>query len=744
MKPSRNKTNAKAVRFTRCALALAAAWSCTSGWAQSAAAASTAADTPQTDTKAQADADASAEASTLSAVVVTATRGSKAVDKIPGAVSVVTRKEIDDQLRVAEDLSAVLAAQVPGYAPSTQKLTSAGESMRGRTALILFDGIPQSNPLRAGAREGYFADPMLIERIEVVSGPSAVQGLGATGGIINHISRTPRKDGTTHTLDTKFSTQGRSDDATYKLGYLLEHKKDAFDALVYLGGTQRGVGVDGDGHRLGLETTQGDLQDSTGHDVFAKLGWQFASDQRLQASFNQFRVAGDGDWTRVAGNRATGLPTSAQKGGTVPGQSPRNKVSTAAFEWSHADLGGGTADVQLYKQDFSSLYGAGVFASFQDTRIAPSGTLVDQSDIVADKKGLRASWVRPEAGLTGLEFTGGLDWLADTSKQRLALTDRDWVPPLQFQSLAPFAQLEYEFGNFTLRGGLRHEHAELEVDTYTTLASYGSRKVQGGNRSFDQPVRNLGMVWRFAPGWSSFMSYNEGFGLPDVGLVLRAVNADGRSVQDLAALEPVVTDNKELGLTWQHRLGSFTTSVYESSSDLSGQVRINAATGIGSVVRAPVRVRGVEFAGELRPAKSWTISANYAHTRGMTATAEGQPLDVALSSRYQGPDKLVLAARWAYAPGVAARLQAAHYASRHVNVGRTSGTANLEEHFDGYTVADALLTWSTQLGDWGLGVENLFDRQYIGYYAQARPSGTNDDYFAGRGRTYTVSWRRSF
>ena len=28
-----------------------------------------------------------------------------------------------------------------------------------------------------------------------------------------------------------------------------------------------------------------------------------------------------------------------------------------------------------------------------------------------------------------------------------------------------------------------------------------------------------------------------------------------------------------------------------------------------------------------------------------------------------------------------------------------------------------------------------------GYYAQARPSGTSDDYFSGRGRTYTVTWQ---
>jgi iron complex outermembrane receptor protein len=37
-------------------------------------------------------------------------------------------------------------------------------------------------------------------------------------------------------------------------------------------------------------------------------------------------------------------------------------------------------------------------------------------------------------------------------------------------------------------------------------------------------VKSLGGVWRFGrSGWSAFVSYNEGFGPPDAGLILRAV-----------------------------------------------------------------------------------------------------------------------------------------------------------------------------------------------------------------------------
>lgn len=689
------------------------------------------------------------EAKALDRVVVTATRGSKAIDRIPGAVSVITRREIEDQLRVSEDLSQVLAAQVPGYAPSRQKLTTFGESMRGRAPLILFDGIPQTNPLRAGAREGYFADPTVIERVEVVSGASAVQGLGATGGIINFISRTPRTEGTRQTVELKYGTQFRSDDATIKAGYMIEHKS-RFDALLYVGGTKRGVGVDGDGRRLGLEGTQGDTQDTHAYDVFAKLGLDVTDDQRVQVSVNQFRLEGDGDWARVLGNRSAGIPTSARRG-TPLGEPPRNRVRTVAAQWTDADLFGGSASVQVYTQDFSALYGAGVFANFQDSAIAPLDTLVDQSQIVADKEGLRSSWVRPDAGIEGLELTLGLDWLSDHSQQRLAGTGRTWVPLLQFESLAPFTQFEYSRGDFTVRGGARREHATLHVDDYRTLAACNRTTrictrydVAGGERSFSQWVKNLGAVWRFAPGWSTFVSYNEGFGLPDVGLVLRGVNRTGQSVDRLVALEPVLTDNREVGVTWAGRRSSLTASAYDSRSELGSQVRVDNSTGIGAIQRLPVEVRGFELIGEWRPHPQWSFTGTYARTRGRTAAASGAPLDVELGARSQGPDKLVAAARWAITPRVTARLQAEHYASRHINPGRVAGTSRLEENFAGYSLADFSLAWASRRGDFGVGIENLFDRQYIGYYAQSNPAGTNEDYFAGRGRTYTLSWRRSF
>ncbi|WP_348751573.1 TonB-dependent receptor [uncultured Aquincola sp.] len=667
-------------------------------------------------------------------VVVTATRGAKAVEKIPGAVSIINRQDIETQGLVSEDPSALLTLQIPGYAPARQKLTNFGEGLRGRNALLLLDGIPQTNPLRLGGREGYFADPMIVSRIEVVSGASAAQGLGATGGIINTITRTPTEEGTHHTVELKYGSQFHGDSASWKTGYMLEHKS-SYDLIAYLGARNQDIGVDGAGRPLATESLH------RAADVFVKLGKDFGP-QRLQVMLNRYQADGFDDRVDVAGNRATGLPTTSQRG-TLPYDAPRNEVRSASLEWTHNELAQGTATVQLFKQNFSARYSGGVIATFQDAAIAPVGTLVDQSEIEADKWGLRASWVRPDLFTRGLELTLGADYLDDESQQRLTQTGRVWVPPMTYRSLAPFAQLEYEVGPLTLRGGLRDEHSRLKVDDYNTLAYYGSRAVQGGERSASKLVKNLGAVWRFGnTGWSTFAAYSEGFGSPDVGLILRAVNSSGRSVNNLVDLQPILIDNREVGVTWRGQRSSLSASVYRSHSDLGSQLVVS--NGIGSVQRVPITVRGFEVTGEWRPLPDWQFNGSYAITRGRTASAAGGSLDLDLGARSQGPDKLVLGALWRPAPGWRANWTQSVYRSRDANEGKFSGRTALAEHFQGYTVADVSLAWDSPWGQLGAGIENLFDRRYITYYGQANYSGTAEDYYAGRGRTLTLSWRRTF
>ena len=63
-------------------------------------------------------------------------------------------------------------------------------------------------------------------------------------------------------------------------------------------------------------------------------------------------------------------------------------------------------------------------------------------------------------------------------------------------------------------------------------------------------------------------------------------------------------------------------------------------------------------------------------------------------------------------------------------------------HFDGYATFDLQARIAFTSGNLSLGIENLFDRQYISYFSQTTPAA--DDYTAGRGRTLTASWAMRF
>src|SRR5688572_9864862 len=75
------------------------------------------------------DADA-AEDGQQEEVIITGTRSAKAVDKIPGAITVVSPQELERTLSLTEDATAVLARSVPGYSESSQALNTIGETLR--------------------------------------------------------------------------------------------------------------------------------------------------------------------------------------------------------------------------------------------------------------------------------------------------------------------------------------------------------------------------------------------------------------------------------------------------------------------------------------------------------------------------------------------------------------------------------------------------------------------------------------
>ena len=351
-------------------------------------------------------------------IVVTAARTTLPANALPLTVDVINADLLAQQVAIGGSIIDAIATLTPSFSPTRQKLSGAGESLRGRSPLFAINGIPQTSPLRDGSRDGYTIDPFFIDRIEIIYGSTALQGIGGTGGVINQVTvGAPTKDGVSGrallqgTADNGFSGDGLGG----KAAALASWKSGRFDATVGAAYEKRGVFYDGDGRLLGVDGTQGEIQDSTSWSVFGRVGMALGESARIELLANRFELEGNGGYVVVNGNRLTGLPTSAIKG-SPPGIQPTNRVETVSLTLTDDDLDGGKLVTQAFFNRNRETFGGGIFPDFQDPRFPPFGALFDQSENLSRKLGAKISYERTVPGFEALTTTLGFDALYDRSQ----------------------------------------------------------------------------------------------------------------------------------------------------------------------------------------------------------------------------------------------------------------------------------------------------------------------------------------
>ena len=672
-------------------------------------------------------------------VMVTATRIPTPVTAVPNTVTILDDAAIERRTALSDDLPSLLEANVPGFAPSMKKLTGRSESFRGRNPLYAINGVPQHTPLRDGERDGHTIDLDFIERIEVLHGANAIQGIGATGGIVNMVTKSARPDGAL-AQDVKLSF-GNSDTLdregwSSKFSYLLSKRVGRVDAIGGIAVQKRGLFFDANGDAVGLYPTQGDIMDSTSRSFYGKAGIDLSTTRRVEVSVNDFRLARDADFVAVPGNRATGRLSTTVEGDPRPsvGDPAVNDVLTVSADYRDRNLFGGDAGLQVYAQDYRARFEGGTFAAFA---LTPGGApFLDQSEITTRKYGAKLTWTAPaRAGFTP---TMGLDLSHDESEQRLARTARTWVPPTAFREVAPFAQVQrLLFNRVLVSGGARVEFATLRVNDFTTLPSSGNTRVAGGAPSFTEVLPNIGVVVPVTRGFSVYSSFSEGFTMPDVGRVLRAVNVPNQDVDSLVSVSPVVAGNFEIGADYRIDRTTFHLAYYRSSSE-RGALLERDAEGIFSVRRQPTTIDGVDVVGEISITDHWRAGGNYSWIRGAFDANNDGVRERDLDGLNIAPNRVNVFLEAAPHPRLLARLQVSSLLPRAFS-GAPAGT-----NFGGYTTADLSLGLNTFAGQLRLGVENLLDKQYVIYFSQVDTARANDAFFAGPGRSLTLSLARRF
>lgn len=675
----------------------------------------------------------SREENVLQEVTVSASRSNMDAAKAPQTVQIIKKEEIEQQLAISSNSSDVLSNLIPSYTPSRGKMNGSGETMRGRTPLILIDGVPQSNPIRPTGREAHTIDFSMVERIEVIQGANAINGLGATGGTINIITRRPENGSFNQHVDvqaTMPTSDVDSDGMSYKTTYRADGRQDKLDYLFAVSYENQGLYRDAEGRSIGADNTQGDLMDSRAYDLLGKIGYWLTDEQRLQLSVNRYRIKSKANYLAVTGNRALGIPTTSIEG-QPRGTPPWNDVWTTALTYDHYNIAGMQLSAMFFHQKFEGLFGADNSATFQDATIAPVGALYDQSRASSSKYGSKVSLTKSDLVDGRLKVTTGFDTLIDSGKQDLYGTGRTWVPESEYNNLSLFAQGEFKLlDNLTLHGGVRKEYADLTVDSYRTLAKVN---VQGGKLNFDETLYNLGLTFTPVQDLTFFTSYSEGFGMPDVGRVLRSIKTAGQNVDDMNTLAPILTKSVEFGGRFKRGNWDVNASLFQSDSDYGSRViRVGDAF---MLTREKNHIEGFDTSVAYRFNRMHQAKVAYTHTKGRYDSNADGTLDAKLDGLNVAPDRVIISLATDWNDKLSTFVQAQH--------AFTQSFDDPARHFKGYTLVDASVRYKLPKGTVRLAIGNLLNEDYITYYSQSALVEPLR-YFAGRGRTLTIGYSIDF
>ncbi|WP_311221837.1 MULTISPECIES: TonB-dependent receptor [unclassified Acidovorax] len=694
-------------------------------------------------------------AATLATVTVASERIASTFVAPARQVTTLTRDEIA-LLPPGDGLGGVLARSVPGLSDSNRSISDYGQTLRGRNALVVVDGIAL-NTNRNSLRNMINIDPNGVDRVEVLRGSHAGLGSGASGGII--AVTTHQADGRSASETTVSTEASLAHPSRDGLGATVAHHEagrtaQGLDYSVTVSGRRQGGRFDGHGDRIAPDASQGDLFDANTYHLGGKLAWRFDDAQRVQLSASVLRARQDTDYASDPRVNAAPLGTAVARPrqGLVLDRQNEVDNAMASIDYTHRNLAGSSVSAQVYARDNTIR-----FMPF-DARAFPNrGGQVDQigqDNLVA---GARLTVDTPVAASGDTRLVWGADAVRERSRMPLDIFDAAtydasgglvfrrtgqlvYMPWVTLNTTGLFGQLRHKVNAaWSVEGGLRYERSSASFDDFTPLSQLQAaapQNVRGGTTRYNAWVGNLGSVWKLAPGQEVYGAFSQGFELPDVGLQVR----NARPGFDIGAsdLQPVKTNNLEAG--WRGHMGPVagTLAVFQSTSSLGGIQSYN--NGL-TLARTAERIRGIEATADHywdgdRMAAGGSIAWMHGRERPQGATAyrpmtgfRVPPVKITAHVQYQ-PD-----ARWMH------RAQLTWFGSREYRLAdgvTQSGRAQVR----GYATVDVMTRFKATPSDTvTLGVQNLFNRYYLPLYSQLMASGQNNSRLPAAGATLTVSYQ---
>ena len=688
----------------------------------------------------------------LPTIVMTATRTPKSISEIAGTVQTISADQIAQQAGPGRKVADVLAQLVPSLAPSSGTSSNYGQTMRGRNVLVMIDGVSQTGS-RDVSRQLNSISPNMIDHIEVVSGATSIYGSGATGGIINIITKRADKSEPV-SFQTKLGVTSadnfRGDSLAYQVGQTASFANDKVDGFLGLDYTNRGSQFDGNGDRISLSPWQGSTMDTDTIDMNGRLNFNLTDNQSLSFGAQYYKDEQDTEYGPDYSYLLTKTDPSYK---AVKGWSLDNQPFTERYafntQYQNQDFLGQVLNVEAYYRNEKS--------RFVPYGYSADGVNVKQSQSNVDYAGIRST-LQSDLVVADrdLKLTYGLDydWEKDhqwadyytPSNNGLVYTPtgekQGSGPDTEIQNIGTFIQGDYTVTDqLNIQAGVRYQYVQADTDSYLTARKPYTLMAADSTDS-DKFLFNLGTVYKLTDTQQVYANFSQGYSYPDVQRVLRDVAAYTLTTSGIA---PITVNSYELGwrLNQDTGLNLGLTGFYNTSDKV---VQFNSDRSV-NVVDTDQRVYGAEATASYPFMENYKVGGTLGYTRGQYKDGANNWHE--LNAFAVSPMKGTLFAEWNNEDGYGVRAQMlaikgtdkAYKDDLELKAAGLSDSNSAAE-IKGYTTMDVLAYFPVAKGRMDFGVYNLWGNQYKTVFAQQAAVTNANSLLAipAEGRTFALSY----
>lgn len=737
---------------------------------------------------------------TLYAGIKSGTVLAQKISEMPEVTQVISEKQISQQAVAGRTVIDVLGQLVPSLGTGSGTASNFGMTMHGRPVQYLINGVPLTGS-RDISRQINSINPKQLERIEVLSGATSIYGSGATGGLINLVTKSSYQQGLHGESRIGISTNNNFNKEAlgYSAGQTVTFGNDKLNARVDVDYESRGGRFDSDNKRIAPEVWQTDLQDTDSLSVNTNLNYQATPTQNINLAATYYKDQQDTDYAPDYGKGLGVLlkgdtPSMQAIKGLQLDNQPFTKKSTVSLNYNNSDIKGSNLNVTgYYRQEDGRYYPTPAPISIKPAyplidslavdnatkdkykkKLANSAYSILQSTADINVMGLRAAMQTPSTWQDKkLLWSYGADFERETDKQHYDGNDlKTFIdsnglkiqpnntrytagPNSTIDKVGAFVNLDADVTDkWHVSGGVRHQNITSKTDAFTTrneaqlqdlLAQfklpYQAGSVPAGETKHNKTLFNLGTSYNIAPQQKIFANFSQGFNLPDIQRLLRDVNVGFKVNSDTVA--PIAVNNYELG--WQ---GDFDKTKAKVVGFYNTSDKVVQFTKDFNVIAADTdeRIYGAEASINHRFNQEWSVGSSLAYTKGEYKDAAGAWRD--LGAFRVTPLKATAYAQYTFPQGNSLRLQGTAiggtdkaYNDMLVAAVDKNISKSREAKITGYATLDLLGQVKLGKGDLAFGVYNIGNTRYRSVFNQSAEAIAGP--LAGQeaqGRTYGLQY----